>query len=94
MSNNNELGFDLEAYRAVLEKLTPEEIQRYETELFIAEDRLELQNSITADMQTRAAALGKLSEDTKERLAKIQQTIREFAAAYKQNTTDSEGGEE
>lgn len=61
-NTNNELPFDLEAYKVQLEKLTPAEIQRYTTELLIAEDRIESQ--ITDELQTRTAALGELSEDT------------------------------
>lgn len=56
MPENKELPFDLEAYRVALEKLTPIEIQRYTTELLTAEDRLEIQTSITSELQTRAAA--------------------------------------
>lgn len=93
MPENKELPFDIQAYEKKLETMTPEEIQRYTTELLTAEDRLEIQTSITSELQTRAAALGEQSADNKERLAKIQQTIKEFAAAYKQNTTDSEGGQ-
>lgn len=64
MPENKELPFDLEAYRVQLEKLTPIEIQRYTTALLIAEGRLEIQTSITDELQTRTAALGELSEDT------------------------------
>lgn len=64
MPENTELPFDLEAYRDTLEKLTPIEIQRYTTALLIAEGRLEIQTSITSELQTRAAALGELSADS------------------------------
>lgn len=59
-----ELPFDIQAYEQKLETMTTEEIQRYTTELLTAEDRLEIQASITDELQTRTAALGELSEDT------------------------------
>lgn len=53
---NKDLPFDIQAYEQKLETMTPEEIQRYTTELLTAEDRLEIQTSITSELQTRAAA--------------------------------------
>lgn len=51
-----ELPFDIQAYKQKLETMATEEIQRYTTELLTAEDRLEIQTSITSELQTRAAA--------------------------------------